>query len=142
MYCMPYGVVMKLKKQGWYEKLDSRWGKGPTLQEIADATSEDELERLTREFEAVTENMVREAEATQLELKIQAAYLGPYKDANPMTRIHGVGPEGTACGQCRHLVGWTRARTYWKCSKRGDLTHGAKTDQRKGWQACGLFEEG
>lgn len=79
---------------------------------------------------------------TQLELEIQTAYIGSCKDPNPMTRIHGPGPEGTICGTCKHLVGWQKSRIYWKCSKRGDLTHGAATDQRKGWQACGLYEEG
>jgi len=77
----------------------------------------------------------------QLELEIQEVYLGPIKDQNPMVRIHGPGPEDMTCGQCQHMIGWVYAKTYWKCAKRGDLTHGAKTDQRVRWQACGLFEE-
>lgn len=79
--------------------------------------------------------------AEQLELEIQTGYLGPVVSPNPMIQIHGPGPEGATCGRCAHLVGWARSRTYWKCSKRGDLTHGRKTDQLKGWRACGLFEE-
>lgn len=77
----------------------------------------------------------------QLELEIQTAYLGPVRSPNPMVRIHGPGPKGAICGQCAHLEGWAYAKTYWKCSKRGDLTHGSKTDQKKTWQACGLFKE-
>lgn len=77
----------------------------------------------------------------QLELEIQAVYLGPKRSKNPMVRIHGPGPDGAVCGQCIHLVGWAYSKTYWKCSQRGDLTHGAKTDQKKRWMACGLFRE-
>jgi hypothetical protein len=78
---------------------------------------------------------------TQLELEIQTGYLGPVKDPNPMVRIHGPGPEGATCGTCAHLIGWQYSKVYWKCSLRGDLTHGAKTDQKKTWQACGLYDE-
>ena len=77
----------------------------------------------------------------QLSLEMQTAYLGPVRSANPMVRIHGPGPEGTTCGQCVHLVGWVYSKTYWKCNRRGDLTHGKKTDQKKRWRSCGLFEE-
>jgi len=59
---------------------------------------------------------------------------------NPMVRLLGPGPEGKTCGECKYLVGIRYARTYWKCSLRGDLTHGPATDQRKGWRACALFE--
>ena len=78
----------------------------------------------------------------QLKLDIQTVYLGPEKSDNPMVLIHGPGPEGTTCGECTHLVGWAYAKTYWKCSKRGDLTHGKKTDQKKRWRSCGLYERG
>lgn len=79
-------------------------------------------------------------EMEQLELEIQTGYLGPEISPNPMIKFHGPGPEGTTCGQCKYLEGWARSRTYWKCSRRGDLTHGAKTDQRKGWRSCSLFK--
>jgi hypothetical protein len=77
----------------------------------------------------------------QLKLKIQTVYLGPERSDNPMVQIHGPGPEDATCGQCVHLVGWAYSKVYWKCNQRGDLTHGAKTDQKKGWRACGLFKE-
>ena len=77
----------------------------------------------------------------QLELKIQPVYLGPVRSPNPMVKIHGPGPEGATCGTCASLVGWAYAKTYWKCSLRGDLTHGRKTDQKKRWMACGLYKE-
>lgn len=76
----------------------------------------------------------------QLELISQAAYIGPVADNNPMTRIHGPGPAGATCGGCKHLTGLAYSRTYWKCARRGDLTHGHKTDQKKRWQACGLYD--
>ena len=77
----------------------------------------------------------------QLELQIQTVYLGEKKSPNPMVLLHGPSPESAVCGDCKFLVGWAYAKTYWKCTKRGDLTHGAKTDQKKRWLACGLFEE-
>lgn len=76
----------------------------------------------------------------QLKLEMETVYLGPIRSPNPMVKIHGSGPDGTTCGQCGYIFGRALARTYWKCGKRGDLTHGAKTDQKKRWMSCGLFE--
>lgn len=61
-------------------------------------------------------------------------------EPNPMVKLHGPGPDDATCGQCQHLKGVSYSKTYWKCSQRADLTKGAKTDQRKGWKACGLFQ--
>jgi hypothetical protein len=60
---------------------------------------------------------------------------------NPMVRACGTGPEGTRCKTCTHLIAWAYAKTYYKCDKRGDLTHGKATDQRVNWSACSLYEE-
>jgi hypothetical protein len=46
---------------------------------------------------------------------------------------------GETCGNCAHLTGHSRTRTYWKC----DLvatTHGPGTDIRLGWPACIRWE--
>ena len=78
--------------------------------------------------------------AKQLELIIQNVYLGDPRCPNPMVGPPGPGPVGARCGSCAFLEAWAYSKTYWKCSKRGDLTHGKATDQKKGWPACGLYE--
>jgi hypothetical protein len=75
----------------------------------------------------------------QLELQIELQAV-PGRKRNPMVIIHGPGPGGALCRDCAHLKGYACARTYWKCSKRGDLTGSRATDQRRTWPACGLFE--
>ena len=77
----------------------------------------------------------------QLSLEIETVYLGPVRSPNPMVRLHGPGPEGATCGTCDHLFGRKYNRIYWKCGKRGDLTKSYRTDQRKRWMACGLYQE-
>lgn len=76
----------------------------------------------------------------QLELDLGIAHLGKPRSPNPMVYLHGPGPEGSTCGACKHLEGHAYARMYWKCTMRGDLTHGAATDQRRRWPGCALFE--
>jgi len=76
----------------------------------------------------------------QLQLNIQEVYLGDPPNPNPMIQLHGPGPAGCTCGGCASLRGWGRSRTFWKCRRRGDLTHGKATDQLKRWSACGLYE--
>lgn len=62
-------------------------------------------------------------------------------NSNPMVRAVGRGPEGKRCKTCKFLIGWAYAKTYYKCEKRGDLTHGKTTDQKLNWPACSLYEE-
>lgn len=55
-----------------------------------------------------------------------------------MRREHGQAPEGEQCKGCpflRHTNGYNRR--YWKCTKYR-LSHGAATDWRVSWPACGL----
>lgn len=70
---------------------------------------------------------------------------------NPMTRVYGIAPgarvdanghleSGTSCGGCRWMVVTISRRSIFKCWRRG-LTHSEATDHRKGWPACGLYEE-
>lgn len=57
-----------------------------------------------------------------------------------MWALHGK-DEAHTCGQCVHLrqAGYT-SRTYYKCDLT-TITHGAGTDWRKRWVACGKFGE-
>ncbi len=49
--------------------------------------------------------------------------------------------EGEKCGQCNHIICVVRSRTYFKCSQ-SRMSHGAATDWRMRWTACGKFEKG
>jgi hypothetical protein len=60
-------------------------------------------------------------------------------DPNPCVRLWGLGPEGTKCKTCVHLVVRQFANRYFKCRKR-KMTSGPGTDHRVGWNACGLYE--
>jgi hypothetical protein len=61
---------------------------------------------------------------------------------NPCIALYGYGPEGAICRDCTHC----RYRQdnpkakHWKCDLR-KLTHGAATDHRVGWPACGRYEK-
>ena len=57
-----------------------------------------------------------------------------------MHNIHGK-VEGQTCKKCTHLVRF-RAGSYWFKCELTKQTHGASTDWRAGWQACGKYEEG
>jgi len=50
--------------------------------------------------------------------------------------------EGHTCGTCAFCLrtGY-RSSTYFKCEK-NRISHGAATDWRAGWPACGLWEGG
>ena len=58
--------------------------------------------------------------------------------SNPMVRVFGSGPEGAVCRDCRWLISFAYSRNYYKCELRG-MTHGAGTDHRVRWPACGQF---
>lgn len=62
--------------------------------------------------------------------------------SNPMVRLAGKGLEGKRRKTCKHCYGRAYAKTYYKCGKRGDLTHGKATDQKLNWPACSLYEDG
>jgi len=48
---------------------------------------------------------------------------------------------GKICGQCAHLVAdGHHNKTYYKCEL-ARMSHGAGTDFRRKWEACGKFEE-
>lgn len=57
---------------------------------------------------------------------------------NPCIALYGHGPIGEVCGSCDRLIchGWTR--NYYKCPLR-KVTHGAATDHRVSWPACGMW---
>lgn len=61
---------------------------------------------------------------------------------NPCLALYGNGPDGAICRycvHCRYRAQSNRVR-YWKCDLR-KLTHGAATDHRVGWPACGRYEK-
>ncbi len=60
-------------------------------------------------------------------------------EMNPCVQLYG-SHEGT-CATCAHLVRSPReSGRYWlKCDLRTH-THGAATDHRAGWNACGRWE--
>jgi hypothetical protein len=60
---------------------------------------------------------------------------------NPVIAAYGVGPEGRQCKDCTHLCSHGRGKTFYKCDLR-NITHGAATDHRIAWPACGKFDEG
>lgn len=55
-----------------------------------------------------------------------------------MYTMYGVVEDHT-CGECKHCRALKMAGTYYKCELTR-LTHGAATDWRKRWLACGKFE--
>jgi len=64
------------------------------------------------------------------------------KQDNPCLALHGPGPEGVTCKDCIHFR-YPLHRSgvrHWKCDLR-KLTHGAATDHRVGWPACGKYEK-
>lgn len=59
---------------------------------------------------------------------------------NPLRTMLGPGPEGTKCGDCRHLISVNGgARNYLKCDQRR-ITSGPGSDHRAGWLSCTLYE--
>lgn len=61
-----------------------------------------------------------------------------FPNPNPCVAVYGSGPEGRTCGTCQYLEVWEYARRYYKCTLRLN-THGAATDHRLGWDACGKY---
>ena len=60
---------------------------------------------------------------------------------NPCVLLFGPGPDGKQCRDCAQLAGIAYSKTVFKCRMRPNLTHGAKTDQRKTYPACAKFEQ-
>lgn len=59
-------------------------------------------------------------------------------EPNPCIHAYGLGPEGKKCKTCSHLFrSWV---TWFKCDLRRRM-HGAATDHRANWRACGKYEE-
>ena len=70
----------------------------------------------------------------------KAALDGRPKQHATMVARHGRGPEGATCGDCYHLDRDDhQAGTYFKCALYGH-SHGAGTDWRKKWPACGAYD--
>jgi hypothetical protein len=64
---------------------------------------------------------------------------GQTPQSNPLLAVYGPGPDGATCRTCVHLMRLAHHdRTYRKCALRS-VTHGAATDHRAGWPACGRF---
>jgi hypothetical protein len=60
---------------------------------------------------------------------------------NPCIALYGRGQDGATCKNCAHLrYPLNYAKRHWKCDLRTS-THGAATDHRVGWPACGRYEE-
>jgi len=72
------------------------------------------------------------------------AAVKPHKarqEGNPCLLTHGTGSVGQTCKGCVHLrYSQQYANRHWKCDLR-KLTHGAATDHRVNWPACGRYEE-
>lgn len=61
---------------------------------------------------------------------------------NPLIPRYGAGPEGALCRECVHFLRvHYHSRNYMKCDLR-KLTHGAGSDHRSRWPACGKFVAG
>jgi hypothetical protein len=56
-----------------------------------------------------------------------------------MHTVYGRAGIDKRCGACRHLRRIRYQKTFYKCGKT-TITHGAATDWRVGWPACGLYE--
>lgn len=65
----------------------------------------------------------------------------PKPAGNPMLPVYGPGPGSAKCKTCAHLVRLRRGGTYRKCDLRAN-THGAATDHKATWPACGKYEGG
>lgn len=65
----------------------------------------------------------------------------PKRDTNPMLPVYGPGPGSARCKTCVHLVRLRRGGTYRKCALRRN-THGAATDHKATWPACGKYQAG
>ncbi len=76
----------------------------------------------------------------QTEEQQKASYLAdlPERITN-MHKMYGRGPEEATCSACRFFVRLRRGNTYFKC-RLNKMTHGAATDWRASWPACGKFE--
>lgn len=59
---------------------------------------------------------------------------------NPCLALYGYGPDGKECRECSHMRYVQYSKKYWKCDLR-ENTHGAATDHRRRWPACGRFEQ-
>jgi hypothetical protein len=64
-------------------------------------------------------------------------------DFNPCVAFYGRGPKDKTCKTCVHLRASHnsegRGNRHLKCDLR-KITHGAATDHRAGWPACGRWE--
>jgi len=61
------------------------------------------------------------------------------RNPNPCVALYGEMP-GQTCKGCKYLIGWAHSRVYYKCQLR-KITHGAGTDHRVNWPACGKYEK-
>lgn len=60
--------------------------------------------------------------------------------ANPCIAIYGPDTFGSrTCKWCVHLTVHQHSRRYYKCDLRR-VTHGAASDHRVNWPACGRYE--
>lgn len=65
----------------------------------------------------------------------------PDKNANPCIPVYGPGPDGQQCKGCVHLrFPQHHSARHWKCDLR-KMTHGAATDHKVSWPACGRYEK-
>lgn len=53
-------------------------------------------------------------------------------------RVYGYGPDRATCGQCARILVVRGSKKYYKCPL-VPVTHGAATDWRLSWPACGKF---
>ena len=63
----------------------------------------------------------------------------PAEQPNPCVALYGPGPDGAKCRDCALLAGIRHDTTWYKCRLRKN-THGAATDHKVRWPACGRFE--
>lgn len=74
-------------------------------------------------------------------MPVPAAALPPI--GNPCIAPYGLGPVGALCADCVHLryaVERNPQARHYKCDLRR-LSHGAATDHKVRWTACGHYEK-
>jgi hypothetical protein len=59
---------------------------------------------------------------------------------NPCVQVFGKGPDGAICKSCAYLFAHQPGnKRFYKCELR-NFTHGAASDHKVRWPACGRYE--
>ncbi len=82
----------------------------------------------------MTQLVFGEISKAEAEKEYGIAHLG-----NPCIRLYGLDPFGRTCRFCKHLKRYRQSTRWMKCDLRKN-THGAATDHKAKWPACGKYE--